>query len=80
MSYHDLSQCTLTADERILEAYKICEMLKCVAEDDFSRVERDFIARIEGEEFCSVKQLFWLRDILAKHQRRPVGKEFYDLD
>ena len=68
MAYNDLSECTLTADERIQESDRICQMLKCEPEDNFTPVERDFMARMEDAEFCSVKQLFWLRDILAKHQ------------
>jgi hypothetical protein len=66
MSYHDLSECTLTADERLAEASKICDILKCVPLEELSNVERDFLERMESAQFCSVKQLFWLRDIKGK--------------
>jgi negative regulator of genetic competence, sporulation and motility len=60
MSYHDLSECTLTATERLEEASRIIEMLSSLM-DECSEKERRFIEGLESS--CSVKQLFWLRDI-----------------
>ena len=63
MSYHDLSECTLSPAERLEEAGRIVNML--IETDDtyykLSLRERDFIAGLRFS--CSVKQLFWLRDI-----------------
>ena len=60
MSYHDLSECTLTPAERVEEAGRIIIMLEdCM--DELSAKEVQFIEGLEGA--CSVKQLFWLRDI-----------------
>jgi hypothetical protein len=63
MSYHDLSECTLSPAERLEEAGRIVNML--IETDDtyykLSLRERDFIAGLQFS--CSVKQLFWLRDI-----------------
>jgi hypothetical protein len=67
MSYHDLSECTLTADERRAEANRICSMLS----DDTERMlsnERDFVERVgDNHAPVSVKQLFWLRDIKDRY-------------
>jgi hypothetical protein len=63
MSYHDLSECTLTADERLAEAGRILRILGCDSQDNFARHERDFIERMNDAKFVSVKQLFWLRDL-----------------
>jgi hypothetical protein len=60
MSYHDLSECTLTPAERLAEAGRIIAMLEGY-EDELRDNEKRMI---EGLEYaCSVKQLFWLRDI-----------------
>jgi hypothetical protein len=65
MSYHDLSECTLSADERRIEADRILEMFGIGALDtnDCSQTERDFIFQLGDGRPVSVKQLFWLRDI-----------------
>jgi hypothetical protein len=73
MSYHDLSECTLSDSERLAEADKIVAMLdadKIVAmldaDDEVMRLsdkEYDFISKQRNSVYCSVKQLFWLRDI-----------------
>ena len=65
MSYHDLSECTLSADERREEANAILEMFGIGALDtnDCSQVEKRFIFDIADGRAISVKQLFWLRDI-----------------
>jgi hypothetical protein len=64
MSYHDLSECTLSDSERSAEADKIIAMLDA---DNvvmkLSDKEYDFISKQRNSVYCSVKQLFWLRDI-----------------
>jgi hypothetical protein len=62
VSDNDLSECTLTADERTAEANRIIGMLEGY-EDDLRPNETDMMSRIEATGNCSVKQLFWLRDI-----------------
>lgn len=60
MSYHNLSECSLTPAERLEEAGRIVGML----EDYMDELKTNEISMIEGlESSCSVKQLFWLRDI-----------------
>jgi hypothetical protein len=66
MSYHDLSESTLTNDERVAEKDKIIERLM----PGFIEVtdsERRFLLQIEHSDIVSVKQLFWLRDINNKY-------------
>jgi hypothetical protein len=63
MSYHSLSECTLSPAERLEEAGRIVNMLTASDATYFklSLKERTFI---ESMRFaCSVAQLFWLRDI-----------------
>lgn len=60
MSYHDLSECTLTPAERMEEATRIIFMLQDYY-DELSEKEQAFIESLQTS--CSVKQLFWLRDI-----------------
>jgi hypothetical protein len=64
MSYHDLSECTLSDSERLAEADEIVAMLDA---DDvvmkLSEKEYSFISKQRNSAYCSVKQLFWLRDI-----------------
>jgi hypothetical protein len=62
MSYHDLSECTLTPDERLAEANRIIAMLEGY-ESELRSNEKDMMAKVEAFGNCSVKQLFWLRDI-----------------
>jgi hypothetical protein len=62
LSYHDLSECTLTPEERSAEADRIIEMLEGY-ESELRPNEKDMMARVEATGACSVKQLFWLRDI-----------------
>jgi hypothetical protein len=67
MSYHDLSTCTLTADERRAEADRIVGILaQQVSEDELTDKENQFLEGIVGNSI-SAKQLFWLRDILLKY-------------
>jgi hypothetical protein len=60
MSYNDLSECTLTPAERLEEAGRLIEMIQGY-EDKLSQKELSFINGLQSS--CSVKQLFWLRDI-----------------
>lgn len=66
MSYHDLSSCTLSADERRAEADRIVGMLEGCLEQ-MTPNESDFIERVSDGIPISVKQLFWLRDIKDKY-------------
>jgi hypothetical protein len=63
MSYHDLSSCTLNPAERLEEAGRIVNMLTATDDVYFKLTlkERTFIDGLQSA--CSVKQLFWLRDI-----------------
>ena len=63
MSYHDLSECTLSPAERLEEAGRIVNMLIETNDTYFklSLKERTFIESMQTS--CSVAQLFWLRDI-----------------
>lgn len=65
MSYHDLSECTLDDNERRAEATRICMMLVDVTGK--SQHEHEFIQKISRPGPVSVKQLFWLRDLLGKY-------------
>lgn len=64
MSYHDLSECTLTPAERMEEAERIVTMIQSVY-NQLSEREQSFIESLQTS--CSVKQLFWLRDIKDKY-------------
>ena len=64
MSYHDLSECTLSDDERLDEAKRIAKMLE--GDDTIMRLsekEYNLVRKMKHANFCSTKQLFWLRDI-----------------
>jgi hypothetical protein len=62
MSYNNLSESSLTAVERQLEALKIIELLADY-QDELRSNEMDMIARVSSGTPVSVKMLFWLRDI-----------------
>lgn len=67
MGYNDLSQSTLTPQERRLEASKIVDRIQdCL--DQMTPGERKFVESM-GCDFVpvSVKQLFWLRDLNEKY-------------
>jgi hypothetical protein len=68
MSYHPLSECTLSPVERLEEASRIVNMLTATNDTYFklSLKERSFIDGMQTS--CSVKQLFWLRDIWERVQ------------
>jgi len=68
MSYHNLSECTLTDDERVAEKDRILrQLLERVTPDQLEKNERDFVWKMDSAGFVSVKQLFYLRDINAKY-------------
>ncbi len=70
MAYHDLSECTLSADERLAEAHEIAEIIFNYCEpDNLQEGERNIVVTFYKElsSYCSVKQLFWLRDIKDKY-------------
>jgi len=67
MSYHDLSKCTLTPDERVAEAERIIGMLEGY-ESELRSNEKSMMEQVEATGDCSVKQLFWLRDLKDKYQ------------
>jgi|GEM_PF-6730530 hypothetical protein len=61
MSYHDLSECTLSPQERLEEAVRIMDMLENSSE--LRDNERGMMDNVVKYQTCSVKQLFWFRDI-----------------
>lgn len=67
MAYH-----TLTSDsggnekDRIEEAQKICRMLE-EFQDVMSQKEKDFIENMTDCDYCTTKQLFYLRDIKDRY-------------
>ena len=65
MGYHDLSECTLTADERLAEAGRITSRL-AEYQDELNPNELEFVTKMNDARFVSTKQLFYLRDLLAK--------------
>jgi hypothetical protein len=69
MSYHDLSDSTLTADERRAEATRIIEVIGDQMIKEMRSHEAKFVRQMEDEDVpVSVKQLFWLRDLKDKYQ------------
>jgi hypothetical protein len=66
MGYNDLSECTLTQDERVAEKHRIVSRLTEIRAE-MTRAESDFVTRIANGNFVSVKQLYWLRDINNKY-------------
>ena len=66
MAYNDLSESSLTADERRIEANRICKMLDGYLESMQSH-ESQFVERIGDGGHVSVKQIFWLRDLKEKY-------------
>lgn len=67
MAYHVLSNDSGSDGQaRIVEARKIVSMLEDYTEHMTSK-ERGFLEQISESESCSVKQIFWLRDIKEKY-------------
>lgn len=70
MAYNNLSECTLTADERMAERDRILLMFeghKISVFEHMNDNERAFLKKIEFSPFVTVKQLFWLRDIKDRY-------------
>lgn len=68
MSYHSLSECTLTPDERLSEASRIFQVLaEAQALEKLTAREREFFSSLIISDHVTVKQLFWLRDIKDKY-------------
>lgn len=66
MGYNDLSESTLTSEERVAEKDRITSRLAGI-QDELTTKEREFVTRIHDSNYVSVKQLFWLRDINDKY-------------
>lgn len=68
MSYHDLSSCTLTDDERVAEKDRILRiLLERITPSQMTEKEAEFIGKMDDARSVSVKQLFYLRDINSKY-------------
>ena len=67
MSYHTMTK-ESGGDEnsRINEARTICRMLEEIHETMSSK-EQDFVEQMTDTDYCTTKQLFWLRDIKDKY-------------
>ena len=67
MAYHTLTQDS-GGDEksRIEEARTICRMLE-EFQDVMSQKEKDFIENMTDCDYCTTKQLFYLRDIKDRY-------------
>jgi hypothetical protein len=66
MGYNDLSECTLTDNERVAEKDCIVSRLTGI-QDEMTPKEREFATKMESANVVSVKQLFWLRDLSLKY-------------
>ena len=53
-------------ESRVNEAHDICRMIEGNI-DEMSPVERNFVEKMADTDYCSLKQLFWLRDIKEKY-------------
>lgn len=68
MSYNNLSECTLSADERVAEKDRILRMLlERTALSQMTSKEAEFIGKMDDARSVSVPQLFWLRDLNEKY-------------
>jgi hypothetical protein len=67
MGYNDLSESSLTPDERCAEANRIVGILADDM-DGMTQKERTFVEQMDECKYCSVKQLFYLRDIKSKYE------------
>lgn len=67
MSYHDLSESTLSDDERSAERDRLVGMLLEV-EHRMTNAEQSFVSSQRKATWPpSVKQLYWLRDIKDRY-------------
>lgn len=68
MSYHDLSESTLTDSERFEEKNRIVRIIR--NDPDFihklNQNEVQFVNKIAHASFVTTSQLFWLRDLKDK--------------
>jgi hypothetical protein len=68
MGYNDLSESTLTADERRAEANRILEIIGDQMVKEMHAHEAKFIRQMENPNTpVSTKQIFWLRDLAEKY-------------
>ena len=68
MTYHSLSECSLTDDERRAEATRILGFIGEYMVREMQPQEASFIRRKRNlSEPVSVKELFWLRDLYSKY-------------
>jgi len=68
MGYNDLTELTLTADERLAEAGRILRIIESDSLDNFRPNEQKFLEQMHDATFVSQKQLLWMRDLLQKIQ------------
>lgn len=63
MAYHNLTtESGGTEKDRCGEAHTICRLLEEFV-DQMSQKERDFVEQMTDCDYCTTKQLFYLRDI-----------------
>ena len=70
MTYHSMSECTLSPEERRAEATKIVEMIvnSDISICNWLESEITFYTNMCNPALAvSVRQLFWLRDIKDKY-------------
>jgi len=68
MGYHDLSQSTLTEDERVAEKDRILrQLLERITVSQMTEREAEFIGKMDDARSVSPKQLFYLRDLNDKY-------------
>lgn len=67
MAYHSLSQDS-GGDElsRVEEAHHICGLLE-EFQDELTEKERAFVTSMIDTDYCTTKQLFYLRDIKDRY-------------
>lgn len=69
MSYHDLSDSGMTADDRRSEANRILGMIGDQMEKEMHAHEAKFVRQMRQPHVpVSTKQIFWLRDLKDKYQ------------
>jgi len=69
MTYHPLTrESGSDADRRRQEAVDLLQMIRPYVED-MKPHERKFWNDMQESSFCTVKQLFWLRDLRDKFTR-----------
>jgi hypothetical protein len=67
MAYHQLTtESGGDENSRINEAREICRMLEEFTEQ-MSEKEQSFIGDMTDCDYCTTKQLFWLRDIKDRY-------------